>query len=93
MRSRLRNEKARLIGEANAGIERTVGRIHDRVNTDRYDDISGLNTALSALVAERGLLREISTWPWEVSTLGGFVSSLVLPIVLLFVARLLARLL
>jgi hypothetical protein len=93
MRSRLRDEKARLIGEANAGIERTVGRIHDRVNSDRYDDISGLNTALTALVAERGLLQGISTWPWEVSTLGGFVSSLVLPIALLFVARLLARLL
>jgi len=93
MRSRLRDEKARLIGEANAGIERTVGRIHDRVNSDKYDDMGGLNSALSALVAERGLLQGISTWPWEVSTLGGFVSSLLLPIVLLFVARLLERLL
>ena len=93
MRIRLRDEKARLIGEANAGIERTVGRIHDRVNSDKYDDMGGLNSALSALVAERGLLQGISTWPWEVSTLGGFVSSLLLPIVLLFVARLLERLL
>lgn len=93
MRSRLQDEKARLIGEANAGIQQTVGRIHDRVNSDRYDDIGGLNTALSALVAERGLLQGISTWPWGAGTLGGFVSSLVLPIVLLLVARLLERLL
>jgi hypothetical protein len=63
------------------------------VNSDKYDDMGGLNSALSALVAERGLLQGISTWPWEVSTLGGFVSSLLLPIVLLFVARLLERLL
>jgi hypothetical protein len=93
MRSRLRDEKASLIGGVNAGIERTVGRIHYRVNSDKYDDMGGLNSALSALVAERGLLQGISTWPWEVSTLGGFVSSLLLPIVLLFVARLLERLL
>ncbi len=93
MRSRLQDEKARLIGEANAGIEQTVGRIHDRVNSDKYDEMGGLNSALSALVAERGFLLGISTWPWDVSTLGGFVSSLLLPIVLLFVARLLERLL
>lgn len=93
MRSRLQDEKARLIGEANSAIERTIGRIHERVNSNRYDDIGGLNTALSALVSERGLLQGIPTWPWDVSTLGGFVSSLVLPIALLFVARLLELLL
>ena len=92
MRSRLKAEKARLLSATNEAIKVTIGRIHGQVNADEYEKISGLNTAMSALVVERDIVGGISIWPWEPSTLRGFASTLLLPVFLWLVTRLLERL-
>jgi len=92
MRKRLKDEKARLLTETNEAIKVTIGRIHDEVSSNKYEKISGMNTAINALVAERQLIQGISTWPWEASTSRGFASTLLLPIILSLVTRLLGRL-
>lgn len=92
MRDRLRDEKARLLSETNEAIQVTIGRIHDRVHSNEYEDIGGFSTAMSALVVEREIIEDISTWPWEPSTLRGFASTLLIPIFLWLVTRLLERL-
>ena len=92
MRGRLRQEKARMLGQTNAAIQVIISRVHDRVNNDKYKEISELNTTLSALVVEKALIERISIWPWDASTLRGFASSVLLPILLVVVARLLERL-
>jgi hypothetical protein len=92
MRGRLRQEKARMLGETSAAIQVTISRVHDRVNDDKYKDISELNTTLNALVVEKALIERISIWPWDVSTVRGFASSVLLPILLVVVARLLENL-
>ncbi|KRT76486.1 MAG: hypothetical protein XU14_C0044G0018 [Armatimonadetes bacterium CSP1-3] len=92
MRNRLKDEKARLLSETNEAIQVTIGRIQNRVNSNEYENISGLNIAMSALVVQRDLVKGISTWPWEPSTLSGFASTLLLPIFLWLVTRLLERL-
>ena len=92
MRNRLKAEKARLLSVTNESIKVTIGRIHGQVDADDYDDIGGLNTAMSALVVERGIIESISIWPWEASTLRGFATTLLLPVFLWLVTRLLERL-
>ncbi|HLE51551.1 MAG TPA: hypothetical protein VI755_05790 [Anaerolineales bacterium] len=92
MRNRLKAEKARLLSVTNEALKVTIGRIHDQVNSNQQEDIAGLNTAMNALIVERNLIEGISTWPWEPSTLRGFASTLLLPIFLWLVTRLLERL-
>lgn len=92
MRNRLKAENARLLSVTNEAIKMTISRIHGQVNADDYEKIAGLNTAMSALVVERDIIGGISIWPWEASTLRGFATTLLLPIFLWLVTRLLERL-
>ncbi|MBK6768932.1 MAG: hypothetical protein IPG72_07985 [Ardenticatenales bacterium] len=92
MRGRLRAEQARLVGEANARIQRTIGQIHARIDAGEHEAVGNLRTTLSALIEERQLIEGISTWPWRSSTLRGFASTLLLPIIIWLIQRLLARL-
>jgi hypothetical protein len=91
MQNRLKVEKAHLLSGTNESIQVTIDRIHNLVNSNEYEDIGGLNTALSALIVERELISGISTMPWDPSTLRGFASTLLLPIFLWLVTRLLER--
>lgn len=91
MRNRLKVEKAHLLSGTNESIQVTINRIHNLVNSNEYEDIGGLNTALSALIVERELISGISTMPWDPSTVRGFASTLLLPILLWLVTRLLER--
>ena len=92
MRQRLTTEKAKLIDEVNDRIQLTISRIHDQVDANRHESIGELRTAMSALAEERTLVEKISTWPWETGTIRGFATTLLLPIFLWLVTRLLERL-
>ncbi|HEV7733036.1 MAG TPA: hypothetical protein VGR62_12775 [Candidatus Binatia bacterium] len=91
MHLRLVAEKHRLLEEAGARFERIVGRLHERVDQDVLTDADKLNNQLSSIVTEREALTRISTWPWDVSTATGFITTLVLPIIIWLVQRLLGR--
>lgn len=92
MRARLSAEQARLVGEVNARLQRTIQQIHEHVDAGEHEEVGRLRTTMSALNEERQLIEGISTWPWKTSTFRGFASTLLLPIVLWLVQRLLARL-
>lgn len=92
MRSRLSAEQARLVSEVNARLQRTIQQIHEHVDAGQHEEVARLRTTMSALNEERQLIEGISTWPWRTSTFRGFASTLLLPIVLWLVQRLLARL-
>lgn len=49
------------------------------------------NKALANLVIERDTLEKISTWPWGRGTLTGFLTALILPILLWIITRILER--
>ena len=92
MRNRLKAEKVRILSVTNEAMKMTISRIHGQINADDYKNIAGLNTAMSALVVERDIIGGISIWPWVASTLRGFATTLLLPIFLWLVTRLLDRL-
>ncbi len=88
---RLVQEKSRLLAEANRRMERILSALHQRVDRGEYGKVSGMQTTLAALNAEREMIDKISTWPWRSETLRGFLSSIVFPIVLYLITRLLSR--
>jgi len=92
LRELLEKEKERKLDETSDLLQATTESLHSKVRNKDYDDIGGMETAVSALIREREHLEKISTWPWDTSTLRGFASSLLLPIFLWLVTRLLERL-
>jgi hypothetical protein len=91
MHRRLVEEKERLIAEANRRIVALIAKLHQQVDTDSLERSGELNSAMTALITERDLLDKISTWPWKPTTLRGFASSVMLPIVLWFITRYLGQ--
>jgi hypothetical protein len=83
MQFRLREEKEQSLGETNRLLRAASDRLHQKIQEEDYGEIEGTNEAIEALI------REISTWPWDPGTIRGFGSTLLLPIFLLLVTRLL----
>jgi hypothetical protein len=93
MHRRLVKEKSKLISEVDLRFEAMLSKIHDRVDSDSFEKAGDLNSALASLVIEREALFKISTWPWRSGTLRGFLTSVLLPVLLWFITTYLGRLL
>ncbi|TAH48100.1 MAG: hypothetical protein EYC68_22360 [Chloroflexota bacterium] len=92
MHNRIVVEKLRLLTEAYTRFENLVTRVHQAVDANELQQMDNWHKALSNLVIERDALEKIPTWPWERGTLTGFLTALILPIVLWLVTRILDRL-
>jgi len=62
----------------------------DAVDLARGD---ALNKTLGSLLQQREVLAKLPTWPWSSGTVRGFVSVILLPLVLFMVQRFLGQLL
>jgi hypothetical protein len=91
MRDHLEDEKERLLNETSDLLQSASNDLHSKVNRRAYDDFGGIEVSISALIRERELFEKISTWPWDLRTIRGFSSALLLPIFLWLVTRLLER--
>lgn len=92
MHVRLAQQKERLMAEHQARLDAVLSSLHDMVARPNSARLDALHKVLSALMIERDLLAKAPTWPWRPGTLGSFASAVLLPIVILLVARLLERL-
>jgi hypothetical protein len=91
MHRRIEAEKERLQLEADRRLKATFAQLHRSVDGRDLSVADGLNKTLESLQLERDALARIPTWPWEPTTLRGFVSALLVPIVLWFIIRVLER--
>ena len=82
---RLLAEKRRLLSEHNQRLEATVKHLHHSIDGNELSEMDPLNKAVISLNVERDILHSIPTWPWRSGTLTGFLSALVLPIVLFLI--------
>jgi hypothetical protein len=82
---RLLAEKIRLIAEHNLRVKSTMDRLHQCLDQNKLDDVDHFSNALMGLGAEREVLSAIPTWPWRTGTVTGFISAIILPIVLFLV--------
>lgn len=93
LRRKLEAEKEQALHEASDLLQITLSDLHENVVRRDFGDLEGKEKAVQALMRERELLAKISTWPWDTPTLRGFASTLLLPIFLFLVTRLLERIL
>jgi hypothetical protein len=81
---RLDREKRSMVAAHDERIKSTLARLHHALDQDQLGNVSQLNDVLDGLDKEGGILGKIRTWPWSTGTLTGFLSAIVLPIVLFF---------
>jgi hypothetical protein len=91
MRQRLAAEKARLLRNSAQRIGTTMVRVHQSVDTNELSQSAAMQASLASLIAERDLVSRLSPWPWTSGTLRGFVSAVMLPVVVWALTRALER--
>jgi hypothetical protein len=88
---RLVLEKRNQMEELNQRVKATLGRLHQQVDENSLQEISVLNEALKGLIAEREILGRIPTWPWRPGLFAGFISIILLPVILFLIQFALER--
>lgn len=88
---RIAERKEEVFAENGDRLGQTSERLGKRVDKNDLADAPVLEKAISALLKLRTEIEKTSTWPWEQSTLRGFLSAIMLPIFLFVVQQLLVR--
>jgi hypothetical protein len=88
---RLVAEKRRLLSELDHRVKGTLARLHRSLDDDDLAGVEKLNGAIVGLNVERDILTRIPTWPWRAGLLTGFLSIVILPIILFILQLALAR--
>jgi hypothetical protein len=83
--TRLVAEKRRLLAELDQRVETMLARLHRCLDDNELGAVAQLNDALTGLNTERDILAKIPTWPWRAGMLSGFLSVVVLPIILFLI--------
>lgn len=90
--SLLQHEKAQRKRTVAQRMEGITDELHSRLDKRDLKEMDRFKDAIDSLVAERGVLDKVSTWPWEPETIRAVVTALLLPVVLWAVTRVLERL-
>lgn len=86
-------EKRKLLAEHDARVESVLAELHHAIEHKASAEVARLNDILTALNAEQTILEKIPTWPWRAGLFAGFLSIVVLPIILILFQLVLSRLL
>jgi len=90
---RLNREKEALIRDVERRTNALVTELYARVDAGEFESTGVITSALSGTQALRERIDRLSTWPWPPQVLRGFVSALVLPLVIFILTRYLGDLL
>ncbi len=82
---RLVQEKNKLIEEHDQRIKLTLDKLHHCVDENKLDEVTQLKSVIKSLNTEGSILEKIRTWPWSTETLSGFLSAIILPIILFLI--------
>lgn len=88
---RLVDARDRAIAQVEDRLATVYARVHEQVDAGLLDDPQALKHQIDSLSVEMANLKQLSTWPWETSTLTGFLTALVMPILLWILQRILER--
>lgn len=89
---RLVDGKRDLQSEVGRRLSATLVRIHDSVDANDSAATEAAHQTLATLIAERDLVSRVPTWPWSASALTGFLSAVLLPLILFVIQQGLSRL-
>ena len=85
-------EKKHLLDENGRKMHDAIDATHRCLDAQDLSGMEKLKYALDNLVTEQTVLNKISTWPWQVGTVGVLATALFLPVILWIVERVLERL-
>lgn len=91
MHHRLVIEKANLETRINDGVEIAHEELQKELRSGDFTNVGDLEKVLSSLLSLRAVARRLSTWPWQTETLRGFLSALLIPILVWIITTLLER--
>lgn len=89
MHGRLAEMKRDLQGASEDRIKAVLAALHADVDAMDLSRADGLQKSLGSLLQERDILAKLPTWPWSAGTLRGFLSALLLPVVVFLIQRVL----
>ena len=87
---RLDHEKAMLLGEVDRRMRAVGAELYENIDAGKLEPSKTISDTIAALRALRDQIRELPTWPWSAQLLRGFVSALLLPIIVYVLSRLAA---
>jgi len=87
LHQRIAEEKERLQADADARLKSLLGALHEDASKLDLSRADGLNKLLGSALQEREVLARLPTWPWQATTLRGFMSALLLPVAVYVLAR------
>lgn len=89
----LERQKGILLDENGEKIKSASEMMHQGVAIKKLDEMVPLKHAMDSLVAERGILQGLRTWPWQHETFRWMSTAVLLPVVVFVIQKLIAPLL
>lgn len=90
---RLVRQKQQLALDVERRVTRLADELYARIDADDFAATPALDATFAVLTALRERVGHLPTWPWPPELLRGFVSALLLPIVVFIASRLVGTLL
>ena len=91
MHQRLNHAKKRLIAENDQRFESVLNELNEQIDARHLDQVEALTKTITGLSTQRDILNKIPTWPWRAGTFRGMATTLLLPIIIWLITRLLTR--
>ena len=83
----IRQAKQGALNKVNASIEIMINKINSQVAANEFQDSGEFNTTLAGLVSSKTIIENIPAWPWDIGIFRGFITSVLLPILLWLIFR------
>lgn len=96
--TRIRMIKTEYLEEIDSRLQAAFTTLHQRIDESgdsKPEDapaLGSLRSTMDALLVERGVIAKIPTWPWQPGTLAGFLTAILLPLIVWALQSLLQRL-
>jgi hypothetical protein len=78
---RLVMEKSALVRGANQRAQALQAELYRRVDAGELTGIDSVTDAIDGVIATRSLMNRLPTWPWPPEVLRGFVTAVLLPVI------------
>ena len=88
---RLVEEKQRWKVEAGQWLKMSITNFHQTIAERKLDEVEPLLKIIEGINREQVILEQIPTWPWQPGTVRGLTTTIVVPVFLWLVVRLLER--
>jgi hypothetical protein len=85
---RLVDEKEILVRGVDERVSRIATEMYRRIDAGEFDGSKVVSDALAGVTTLRDRIQRLPTWPWPPQLLRGFVSALILPLLIFVLTRL-----